>query len=639
MKKRIIPLFLCLLMPFSLLLGSCTGEKQSVSENENNSLAESKSESGAESSIPEISTESSGDTSDSPSTRPEGYPTLCGGFMQPNAFKNYTEAQLVSHLQTMYEVGIDTVILQWSFTTEDGFVKDAYFESSFDKSLYSPSFDKSGERLVENLLSAAEKVGVKVFIGLNDNAQWWQKSVSDRAWLAQQAELGINGAAQIYAKYKQKYPNALHGWYFVFEFYNMPATKSDTDNAAYLLNSFREPLYKLDKNMPMMLSPFISSAGASPEMTESLWKAVFAGTDFKNGDIFCCQDSVGAGHITMSQLEPYYAAIKNAVDSEKGLLFWANNEDFTQADWTTAPLDRFIDQLKITDKYVSAHITFAYSHYQHPDMKKTGYHLAYAEYYKTGRLPECTLPAPEVEYTTENDGGRVSISIVGKNKDKLLLGFRIYKNGELLHFTDFSSQYGQAEYRYTRTDANVDAKGSAKYKIVSVDFYNNESEPFEFTVEYKAVNGKNIAASKKYQSVTPPEANYSDESGTSLTDGKNGSPDYFDPAWNGYLGKAEIIIDLGESSENLFAVSLNTLGGGSADVYHPSSVAIYASNDGTNFEQIKLQPLEADLGIDTLNTKKQTAVFNEKITARYIKIIVSTNKSWIFIDEIEILSE
>ena len=120
MKKRIIPLFLCLLMPFSLLLGSCTGEKQSVSENENNSVAESKNESGAESSIPETSTEASVDTSDSPSTRPEGYPTLCGGFMQPNAFVGYSQSQMESHLQTMYDVGIDILILQWSFNTENG---------------------------------------------------------------------------------------------------------------------------------------------------------------------------------------------------------------------------------------------------------------------------------------------------------------------------------------------------------------------------------------------------------------------------------------------------------------------------------------------------------------------------------------
>ena len=649
-------------MPFSAMLCSCNGDpaesSDGAAEGESEyhaSLDESKavgesseigedvsddtSENGeSDESEENGDTSQSGEGNDSPSNVQKDYPTLCGGFMQPNAFVGYSQAQMESHLQTMYDVGIDILILQWSFNTEGGKVKSVYFESDFADSEYASDCDKSGEKLLETILSAAEKVGVKVFIGLNDNAEWWQKGVYDRAWLERESDFAARGAKQMYDKYKSSYPNAFYGWYFVFEFYNMQANDTVVENAAYLLNLCREPLYSIDKEMPMMLSPYISSAGASPEETGRLWSEVFAKTNFKKGDIFCCQDSVGAGHITMDMLDSYYAAIKQAVDSKEGLLFWANNENFTQSDWTTAPLDRFIEQLKISDKYVSAHITFAYSHYQHPDVQKLGHHLAYAEYYKTGKLPQCTLSAPEAQFSVANGGNNVTISMTAKNKDNTFLGLRVYKNDSLISFVRFENQYGKPEYRYTLSDSNIDGNGSAVYRIVSVDYYNNESAPFEYTVNYESKNGKNIALGKSYTSVTPTESNYPDENGKSLTDGKNGIAQYYDPAWNGYLGKAEIAVDLGANAEGVYAVSLTTLGGGSAAVYHPNAVTVYASDDGVSYTAVKTESLGNDLSVDSLFTKKHTIALAGEIDCRYVKIAVSTNQSWIFIDEIEILA-
>ena len=192
MKRRILPLLFCILMPFSFAFSACSGGVQESTEPSSQEI--SKSESKAEESLlgseaesangdasegnddkSEFSDESNndksesdtsdgdgeydGDTGNAPITRPSGYPTLCGSFMQPYAFKDYSEAQMISHLQAMYDVGIDILILQWSFTTENGVVTDAYFESSFEENEYSADCDKSGAKLVETILSAAEKVG------------------------------------------------------------------------------------------------------------------------------------------------------------------------------------------------------------------------------------------------------------------------------------------------------------------------------------------------------------------------------------------------------------------------------------------------------------------------------------------------
>ena len=645
MKKRIFPLFLSILIPFSVMAVGCSGDIDASNDESEISLAESKDESSdtsdesIDNTVSDESSKPDGEIKNEPITRPEGYPTLCGSFMQPNAFKGYSYDRMKQHLQNMHDVGIDILILQWSFENASDGVTSVFFDSSFDSGDKANTFDDSGKNFLDTLLRAAEAVGVKVFIGLNDNAEWWQKSVTDKNWIEKQADIGLDGAKQMYEKYKSLYPDAFYGWYFVFEFYNLQAPAPMIDNAAYLLNLYRNGLYELDAEMPMMLSPYISSSGASPEDTRSLWTSVFAKTDFRNGDIFCCQDSVGAGHIGLDRLDAYYSAIKEAVDSKDGLRFWANNECFTQSDWSTAPLDRFVEQLNISSKYVEAHITFAYSHYANPDTGKTGYHLAYKTYYETGKIPESILKKPEITYTSESSGATVKISGSIQNADKTLMGIRIYKNGEMIKLIDLSTQYGKDKYSFNFTDHNLNGSGKANYSVCGVDYYNNNGEAVEFEVDFKGKNGKNVATGKSYSLLTPPGSNYPDESGISLTDGKFGDASYWSPEWVGFLNKPEIIIDLGKTEKSIYAIEVNTLGGGSAAVYAPTEITVFVSDDGKDFKQAVAKSFSPDLGVDSQKTVLRSVILDNAVSGRYVKIAIGTNQSWIFIDEISIYSE
>ncbi len=648
MKKRIFPLFLSILIPFSAIMGGCSSESTAVSENADSTTESSLSDGVSIDSSESVSVDESIDASDDaslpeegknePIVRPEGYPTLCGSFMQPSAFKDYSYERMKQHLQYMYDVGIDILILQWSFeNTSDGVIS-TFYESSFDESDKASSFDESGKMLLDTILRAAEDVGVKVFIGLNENAEWWQSAIASKSWIGNQADIGLKGARQIYDKYKSLYPNAFYGWYFVFEYYNFKANNEILNNASLLLNKYRNGLYEIDKDMPMMLSPYISSAGANPEDTGKLWKRVFEKTDFRSGDIFCCQDSVGAGHITIDRLDDYYKAIKEAVDTKEGLRFWANNESFAQESWSTAPLDRFIEQMNISSKYVEAHITFAYSHYANPDTGKTGYHLAYKTYYETGKIPETLLSAPEVTHTEQGDGNTVTINGRIENKDKTLMGVNILKNGEVIKYIDLSTQYGKDEYSFNFTDYNINGSGTAKYTVCGVDYYSNNGPAFEFSVDYKGKNGKNVALNKNY-TASPSEANYPDEDNKTLTDGKFGSATYSDGCWVGYLGTPEIVIDLGKKESGIYAIEVSTLGGGSAAVYAPTQITVWVSDDGTNFEKTVTESFEPDLGVDSQKTVLRSIVLGQMISGRYVKLSVATNQSWIFIDEISIYAE
>ena len=630
MKKHILPLFLSILIPFAAVFTAC-GTEGSGASNENAPPERSDAAS--------LASETGDDVTSVIDVADKDYPVLCGGFMQPGPFAGYSVERMKQHLGYMREVGMDTLVLQWTFNVEGEKVTRAYFAQSFEQSQKSASFDASGERFLETLLSAAEQTGIKVFVGLNDSAEWWQKGVNDRGWIEAQASLGVAGAKTIYEKYAKEYPNALHGWYFVFEFFNMKANATQVENAAYLLSLYRDGLYSFSPEMPMMLSPYIASAGADESETERLWKSVFAETSFRPGDIYCCQDSVGAGHITIDRLEGYFKAIKAAVDTKPGLVFWANNEDFTQSDWTTAPLDRFVRQLEISDKYVEAHVTFAYSHYQNPDTGKTGYHNAYKTYYETGVIPETVLKAPEVGYKPSADGSSVAISGKAKNENDSLMGVRIYKNGEIVKFIDFSQNYGKKEYDFSYTDFNLSGTGSAGYRVCAVDYFANESPFYEFNVDFNGKNGKNAALGKKYTLAVQPESQYPDEEGASLTDGKLAEAAYYDPAWAGFLGRPEITVDLGKVETGIYGIEISTLGGGSAGVYAPTNISVSVSDDGKSFRPAVTRDFDADPGVDSADRVARSILLAENVSGRYVKISVATNQSWIFIDEISVFAE
>ena len=635
MKKRLIPLLLIL----TLLLGACATAPVDTSSEPADTSSEVSAEASTEVSDETSSEESGEDMPNQPIVRPTDYPTLCGNFMQPGAFKNYSAQQMKSHLQTMYDVGIDILILQWSFeNTSDG-VTSVYYDASFESADKSSLYNESGKNLLGNILAAAEEVGVKVFVGLNNNDEWWEKAVSDRSWLADQADLGIKGAKQIYDTYKEQYPNALYGWYFVFEMYNTATTQTMMENAAFLLNGFCDGLTEIDGEMPMMLSPFLSAYGTEPEVTGQQWKEIFAMTRFRDGDIFCCQDSVGAGYISIDQLEGYYREIKKAVDTKEGLHFWANNEDFDLSNSSTAPLNRFLKQLQISSSYVEAHVTFAYSHYQHPDMGKTGYHNAYKTYYETGKLPENTLTVPEVSFDLEEDGSAVTLSGSIQNPDKTVAGIRILKNGEELQVIDLTREYGKSSISFSFTDHDNAGSGSAEYEICGIDYCGSDGPAAKLTVSFVTRNGVNVAEGKSYTMLKQPEANYPDEVGNAFTDGKLGEPTYGDKAWSGFLGKPEFVIDLGEKVDGIYSVRVNTLGGGNAAIYAPNQITIYVSDDGENFTQVASKTFAADVNSGSLNVVVRSVSLSQDASARYVKIAVATNQSWIFIDEISVMAE
>lgn len=307
-------------------------------------------------------------------------PHVTGTFLQPNAFTSFTREDWKRHMDYLTEAGMDTIIVQWIADTPYGKMTESFCPVGFDCEK-APGY-RTYDEFLPTLLSVAQEKGIKVFVGLNMSDEWWEIACSMDDWNRMQADLGLRLAEGIYRDYKKQYPDALYGWYFAWEMFN--GMYGQEDKASSFLNLYLDPLNELSPEMPILLSPFVRTVGGTPEQAEQEWKKVFAASHFREGDIFCCQDAVGAEHITIGELDGYFAALKNAVDTCKGLQFWANSECFRKVSegvFATASVDRFLRQLEIAWPYVTGYVTFAYSHYYSPDViGRDDEHRAYLDY-------------------------------------------------------------------------------------------------------------------------------------------------------------------------------------------------------------------------------------------------------------------
>jgi len=406
----------------------------------------------------------------------EPHPTVSGTFMQPYAFADYDVQRMTAHLQNLKDIGVELLILQSTFNYT-GKVTKTFFEDSFAPEQLADTYNPDAVGFLNVVLSAAKACDMEVYLGLTNDGDWWKKIFTDEAWLNDHVDISLQAARQIYDGYKADYPDTLTGWYFWPEYWNMDCNAEEITLATKFISDYRDGLYAIDNTMPMLLSPYITD-GVDAAKTQDFWTNVLSASTLRDGDIFCCQDSVGAGHVTLEQLDGYFAAMKSAADTKPGLQFWANNEDFTP-EFKSADMGRFQKQLDITHKYADTHISFAFCHYRNPDVGKTNAYNAYKHYYETGELHSGTKASPDVTVESVDQGFYVKFDISIDNTDGETYAVFITKDGEEIYKSYFDSDTDAAKQALfaNYTDLNMDV-GPVQvfYTIYTVDYYGNMSE-------------------------------------------------------------------------------------------------------------------------------------------------------------------
>ena len=414
---------------------------------------------------------SSGDTEKNNPDDP--YPTVCGSFVQDWLVSSWSDARWDQEFKYLKEAGMEYLIFSPALQTD---------LNGVNRALYPSTLTENSNDLYEICLRNAQKNGFKVFVSLNMHERWWRLDYTAE-WLHEQMEIGNQVADELIARYKDRYGDTMYGWYWVWEIDNLNWNRSIyRDMLVRALNINRDHLATVTPSMPLMLSPFWNFEAGSSQDNADLWNDLFNRVNFREGDIFAPQDGVGAGGLTniqsrIDQLPEWFSKLETAVKAKPGLLFWCNVEIFNYPTWTSATVDRFIQQMKQTKPYVSNMINFAYSHYYSPALVNPKLHEAYLYYCAHGVLPEIAVPPPVSNPVVEvrNDGQYV-LKWDAPHITESLLGYRIYKDNvwvdELRCGNDgscqntFTGEDGSSNSIYSVSAYNAIGGESSKTKVM-----------------------------------------------------------------------------------------------------------------------------------------------------------------------------
>lgn len=403
------------------------------------------------------------------------HPVAGGTFIQAFLVANWKDKDWQREFSYLKEAGMRYVVLM-DVSTTNGDVTKTIYPTKIQG--FEPEYGKHD--VVDICLRNSEKAGMKVFLGLGFNSDWWNKGAKDPRWLYTQMDRGNMIADELYARYYSKYPNAFFGWYWAYEVDNANfRTKKRLSVLAEAINRVQRHLKIKGERLPFMLSPFMNSKYSSPEEYAQNWSYLFAYTDLGNGDIFCPQDSVGTGGLKVNELDAWFSALKRAADTKPGLLFWSNAETFDHKDWSSAPVERFIKQLEVEGRYAENILTFAYSHYYSPNNVDEGFHKTYMKYVKSGKLDDRKPEAPSAVTAERLDANSVLVKWEPASDDMGICGYTVYRDGkEVFKTMAWVKNSGKKGPLTQFTDVLPPNMGKKKhtYRVKAFDFAGNISD-------------------------------------------------------------------------------------------------------------------------------------------------------------------
>lgn len=224
-------------------------------------------------------------------------PTMTSTFIQPSINAqyptiNWNRTQWDTEFSEMKDVGITTVIVQW---TVDQDANQAYYP---DPSTWYPQKTD----MVGNIMQAAKDEGMKgVWLGLA-NTSAWQQYAGNSTWLEQQAQDDETTADQLYKLYGSEITG-----FFVSDEVNdvLLNTPADVGPMTDFFSGLATYFHAHDGDLPVMESPTYQSHSISNTQFASDLATVMGSTDVLN-----VQDSGGSGYIIPSDISYWFSALK-----------------------------------------------------------------------------------------------------------------------------------------------------------------------------------------------------------------------------------------------------------------------------------------------------------------------------------------
>ncbi len=402
-----------------------------------------------------------------------------GSFLQSSLCGNWTNARWQKEFSAMKDAGMHYLIIGPVAESSNGKITKTLYPSSL------PNTEAAQGRngipfpdVVDACLRNAESAGIKVFIGIGMNDKWWSAPGGiDSTWMYNQMNFDNKVCDELWNLYKKMYPNAFYGWYWAYEVANINLTIAQQKILTNAMNMQLDHLIAKNEKLPFMWCPFMNSSLGTPQAYQTMWENVLSGLHTTSGDIFCPQDCVGAGGLKLNQVDSWFSALRQAVNTKPGLIMWSDVETFDHHDWSSATMDRIIKQMQIEQPYVDNYITFAYCHYQSPCNTDTGYQATYLDYLKTNSLDRIPPSVPENFTAALNSHGDVELNWNASTDNIGVCGYYVYRNGGMI----CKKQVPRKDQSVNTipitsfTDSGLNQNGIYSYRVQAFDFANNLS--------------------------------------------------------------------------------------------------------------------------------------------------------------------
>merc|ERR1719266_2379009 len=122
------------------------------------------------------------------------------------------------------------------------------------------SYDAVGMSLEE-----AQKVDMKVWLGLVWNSDWWNKYAKDTAWLNQQFQICHDTVIELWTLYGTIHAQSIEGFYISFEVDNVNFISKESQQRITTALADLSTFIHAHTNKSVMVAPFFNSNLGTPD--------------------------------------------------------------------------------------------------------------------------------------------------------------------------------------------------------------------------------------------------------------------------------------------------------------------------------------------------------------------------------------
>lgn len=267
-----------------------------------------------------------------PGEIPKDNLVLSGSFVDFWSKGDWTQRQWEDQLQEMKDIGLTTVIIQFT-----SYGEYTWFDS--DNTFTATKFPHALERL----LAAATQKKMDVYIGLYFDDGYWENQ-TNVSWLQLHADRCNEIATEIQAQFGNN--PAFKGWYIPHE--PEPHAYSSTTLVSLfrdnLVNRISDSLHKLN-DKPVAIAAFFNSQLTTTNQLSTFMTQLSKG----NLQVIMLQDGVGVDHVSLNELSSYFLSANEGLfgnSSDYTGAFWSDLETFQNAGAPSATIDRIKIQLE-----------------------------------------------------------------------------------------------------------------------------------------------------------------------------------------------------------------------------------------------------------------------------------------------------